>query len=104
VEKRMKMEATDEYELAVLADTFETYATNAQFCKQNGKVYDMPTKTGTYPMIRPEYTIMNKAQAHILKHAGKFGLNPGDRDKIGAKAMKEPEKKKEGFNLKMEVA
>jgi phage terminase small subunit len=61
-------------------------------------------KGGVYRQIRPEYTVMKNEYGNILKHAGKFGLNPGDRDKI-FKKMKD-EKQKKGFNTdgKMKVA
>lgn len=66
----------------------------------------MPTKTGTYPMIRPEYNVMKNEYAQILKHSAKFGLNPGDRAKI-FNMKKKDEGKKKGFDLtgdKMKVA
>ena len=59
-------------------------------------------KGGVYEQIRPEYTVMKNAYGNILKHAGKFGLNPGDRDKI-FKGLKDKEKKK-GFDTGMKVA
>lgn len=95
---KLKMFDVDRFELEMLANCFDKYATNARFCRDNGDCYMMQTKTGEYPMIRPEYNVMKNEYGNILKHAGKFGLNPGDRDKI-FKKMKE-EKGKKGFNLK----
>lgn len=88
----------DEHELAMLAKSFELYAKHAKFCLENGETFDMPTKTGTYPMVRPEYTIMNKEYQNILKHSSKFGLNPGDREKI-FKGLGNEKDKKKVFNL-----
>ena len=96
----------DEYELVMLANSFDLYSQNANYCKANGTCYMMPTKTGEYPMIRPEYNVMKNEYAQILKHSSKFGLNPGDRAKIFNMKNK-GEKAKKGFNLgddKMKVA
>src|SRR6187549_2848035 len=78
----MNCEAIDYLELNMLADAFVNYYEAAEYCRKNGNVYDMPTKTGVYPMIRPEYNVKKNEYDKILKHAGKFGLNPGDREKI----------------------
>jgi hypothetical protein len=51
----------------------------------------MITKTGTYELLRPEYNIMKNEYANVLKHSAKFGLNPGDREKI-FKNIKPPKK------------
>lgn len=96
----------DEYELAMLANSFDLYSQNGNYCKENGTTYLMPTKTGQYPMIRPEYNVMKNEYAQILKHSSKFGLNPGDRAKIFNMKNK-GEKEKKGFDLgkdKMKVA
>jgi len=96
----------DEYELAMLANSFDLYSQNGNYCKENGTTYLMPTKTGSYPMIRPEYNVMKNEYAQILKHSSKFGLNPGDRAKIFNMKKKDGAGKK-GFNLgddKMKVA
>lgn len=100
--KALKMMEADDYELRMLANAFDKYEKNALFCRDNGDTYEMATKTGTYPMIRPEYNVMKDSYEKILKHSGKFGLNPGDRDKI-FKGLKEKEKKK-GFDTGMKVA
>src|SRR5690242_2092968 len=96
-ESKLKMYEIDKFELAMLANSFDKYAMNAKFCRDHGDTFEMATKTGVYPMIRPEYNVMKNEYGNILKHAGKFGLNPGDRDKIFRK-LKE-EKGKKGFNL-----
>lgn len=96
----------DEYEIAMLANSFDLYSQNGNYCKANGTTYEMQTKTGKYPMIRPEYNVMKNEYAQILKHSSKFGLNPGDRAKIFNMKNK-GEKGKKGFDLtgdKMKVA
>lgn len=102
---KLNLMEIDDLELGMLANSFDTYAVNAKFCKDNGQTYDMPTKTGVYPMVRPEYNIMKNEYGNILKHSGKFGLNPGDRDKI-FKGLKDDKGKKKGFDTdnKMKVA
>lgn len=84
----------DEYELAVLAHNFDQFSVAAAWVTRNGSVHEMPTKTGTYPMVHPQFLVMEKCQNHILKHSPRFGINPADRVKLG---LKEPEKKKGGF-------
>jgi phage terminase small subunit len=96
--EKLKTFDVDEHELAMLAKSFELYAKHAKYCLDNGETFEMETKTGTYPMVRPEYTIMNKEYQNILKHGAKFGLNPGDREKIFKGLSSEKEKKK-GFDL-----
>ena len=87
----------------MLANSFDLYAVNADLCNKEGVSMTITTeKGGVYSQIRPEYTVMKNEYGNILKHAGKFGLNPGDRDKI-FKGLKEKEKKK-GFDTGMKVA
>ena len=102
---KLKLFDLDDLEMGMLANSFDIYATNAKFCRDNGQTYEMKTKTGIYPMVRPEYNIMKNEYAQILKHSGKFGLNPSDRDKLFSKAL-EKDKGKKGFDLtgKMKIA
>jgi phage terminase small subunit len=103
--ERLKMADADKFEMAMLANSFDLYADNARVCNEEGVSMEIVTeKGGVYRQIRPEYTVMKNEYGNILKHAGKFGLNPGDRDKI-FKKMKD-EKQKKGFNTdgKMKVA
>ncbi len=86
----------DEYELSMVANCFDKYAVNAAYCQENGDIYEMETKTGTYPMIRPQYNVMKDCHDKIMKHGGKFGLNPGDRSKIFKKL--DQGKKKKAFD------
>ena len=85
----------DELELAMLANSFDLYATNAALCRDDGSTQS--PKGGGWDQVRPEYTIMKNEYQNILKHSPKFGLNPGDRARIfgGMKAAK-----KTGFVLK----
>lgn len=95
----------DKFEMAMLANSFDLYAENAKICNEDGVAMTITTeKGGVYSQIRPEYTVMKNEYGNILKHAGKFGLNPGDRDKLFRK-LKE-DKKKKGFDTgdKMKVA
>lgn len=103
--ERLKMASADKFEMAMLANAFDLYDRNAKICNEEGVSMTIVTeKGGMYSQIRPEYTVMKNEYGNILKHAGKFGLNPGDRDKI-FKKLNEKEKKK-GFDLdgKMKVA
>lgn len=88
----------DDFELAMLANSFYLYGNNAELCNKDGVSMTIITeKGGEYSQIRPEYTVMKNEYQNILKHSSKFGLNPGDRAKIFAGMKKE---KKKGFNLK----
>ena len=102
--EKLKMVEADKFEMAMLANSFDLYADNARVCNEEGVSMEIVTeKGGVYRQIRPEYTVMKNEYGNILKHSGKFGLNPGDRDKI-FKGLKE-DKKKKGFDLdsKMKV-
>ena len=98
---RLKMEDVDTFELTMLANSFALYSECAKLCNEDGVQMTITTeKGGVYSQIRPEYTVMKNEYANILKHGGKFGLNPGDREKIfkGLKADK-----RKGFDLKKAV-
>jgi phage terminase small subunit len=97
--EKLKMFDVDRFELEMLSNSFALYDECAKVCNDSGiSMSFVNDKGGKYEQIRPEYTVMKNEYGNILKHAGKFGLNPGDRDKI-FKKMKE-EKGKKGFNLK----
>jgi phage terminase small subunit len=98
----LKLMDIDDYELRMLANSFDKYSINARFCRDQGDTFEMATKTGVYPMIRPEYNVMKNEYSQILTHSGKFGLNPGDREKI-FKKMKVEEAKPKGFETGMKV-
>lgn len=97
------METIDYLELSMLADAFVNFFEAAKFCRENGNTFEMPTKTGVYPMIRPEYNVKKNEYTNILKHSGKFGLNPGDRERI-FKSLGAGKPKKKQFGTKMKVA
>ena len=102
---RLKMADADKFEMAMLANSFDLYAENAKLCNEEGVSMTIVTeKGGMYSQIRPEYTVMKNEYGNILKHSGKFGLNPGDRDKIFKKLGED--KKKKGFDTegKMKIA
>jgi phage terminase small subunit len=101
--EKLKMMEVDSLELSMLANSFYLYAESAKFCNENGvKLTFITEKGGEYEQIRPEYTVMKTEYQNILKHSGKFGLNPADRDRI-FKSLKD-DKKKKGFDLGMKVA
>lgn len=79
---RLQLETIFYLELSMLADSFANYFDAAEYCAEHGNVYEMPTKTGTYPMVHPSYTVKNKEYVNILKHAPKYGLNPSDFNKL----------------------
>lgn len=95
--EKLKMMDIDSLELSMLANSMAMYFECAEFIKDNGVKMTFVTEKGTYEQIRPEYTVLKNEYGNILKHGAKFGLNPGDREKI-FKGLKEPEKKK-GFEL-----
>jgi phage terminase small subunit len=95
---KLKMFDIDSLELAMLANSFAMYSDAAIICRDSGVSFTITTeKGGEYEQIRPEYTVMKNEYQNILKHGAKFGLNPGDRDKI-FKGLKD-DKKKKGFDL-----
>lgn len=94
---RLKMIDVDSFELTMLANSFDLYQTAAKYCNEEGCSMTIITETGsTYSQIRPEYTVMKNEYQNILKHGAKFGLNPGDRDKIFKGLSKA---KTKGFDL-----
>lgn len=117
-ESKLKLLEVDRFELAMLANSFDLYAKAAKYCRDYGismsfKPSDAPedyedladdeketvreSKSskagGIYQQIRPEYTVMKNEYNNILKHAGKFGINPADRSKF-FKGIDKPQKKK----------
>jgi phage terminase small subunit len=88
----------DHMEMAMLANAFDLYAVNAKKCLDIGYTQH-PEKDGGWDQVRPEYTIMKQQYDIIMKHSGKFGLNPGDREKIFSKLKNPKDLKKAGFDL-----
>lgn len=86
--EKYKLETVDEFELKMLANSFDLHAKAAQTCNEEG-VSQNP-KEGGWAQVRPEYTVMKNEYQNILKHSGKFGLNPADRAKFfkGSKGEK----------------
>ncbi len=88
--ERLKVADIDKYELAMLANSFDTYSRMAKYCLDNGV-------SNKHDQIRPEYSVMRNEYQNIIKHSGKFGLNPADRAKF-FKGM-DDKKAKKGFSL-----
>lgn len=87
-------EEGDFLEMTMLAFSFQLYFDCAEFIKANGVSMTFTTKEGgEYSQVRPEYTTMKTEYSNILKHSGKFGLNPAARKRI-FNAVK-PEKESE---------
>src|SRR5687768_2720183 len=80
--KKLRLMEADSLEMIMLANSYDLDYQAAKFCKEKGRVVSMPTKTGSYEMLRPEYNQMKNEYGNILKHSPKYGLNPGDREKI----------------------
>ena len=110
----------DDFEIAMLANSFALYAECAEYCNKWGvsMCFNQSKKgdnvleddlgiteedtgkprAGIYQQVRPEYTVMKNEYNNILKHSGKFGLNPGDRQRL-FKKLSEGKKVKKGFDL-----
>jgi phage terminase small subunit len=102
---KLKMEDVDDFELAMLANSFYLYSDSAAYCNENGVKMTIRTeKGGIYEQICPEYTVMKNEYQNILKHSGKFGLNPGDRSKIFKKLDQGKKVKAFDSKEKMKVA
>jgi phage terminase small subunit len=125
--EKLNMYDVDKFELAMLANSFDLYQKSAKYCLDYGVSMSFPSKDapddfeeldedeketvrdsksmksgGVYQQIRPEYTVMKNEYQNILKHSAKFGLNPGDREKI-FKSLANAKPKKKDFG-KMRIA
>lgn len=80
----------DTLELSMLANSYDAFERAASYCNVNGFSKQIEAKQGSFGQIIPEYTVMRNEYSNILKHSPKFGMNPGDREKIfgGMKAKK----------------
>lgn len=81
----------DNMELSMLANAFDLFEIMSKKCNENGYIAPVSGKNGTFDQVVPEYGIMKQQYDIIMKHAPKFGLNPGDREKIFA-GMKKKKK------------
>lgn len=119
--KKLNLWEADDFEIAMLANSFALYAQCADHCNQWGVSMSFPKKgganmeegdeelavdekeakgvAGIYQQVRPEYTVMKNEYNNILKHSDKFGLNPGARNRL-FKKLSEVKEKPKGFNLK----
>lgn len=125
--EKLSLMDIDRFEMAMLANSFDLYQKAAKYCNDYGVSMKFPAKTapegfdeldedekeavrdskqqksgGMYEQIRPEYTVMKNEYQNILKHSAKFGMNPGDREKI-FKSISKEKKGKKAFG-KMRVA
>lgn len=116
----------DRFELAMLANSFDLYQKSAKYCLDYGVSMSFPSKDapegfddldedekesvresksmksgGAYQQIRPEYTVMKNEYLNILKHSAKFGLNPGDREKIFKSLTSKKSQKKQFGKLRV---
>jgi len=72
----------DSIELSTLANSFDVYESMAKVCNEEGFIASVTGKNGTFDQIRPQYTIMRNEYANIMKNSMKYGMTPGDREKI----------------------
>jgi len=79
----------DTLELSMLANAMDAYERAAMICNEKGFTEDVTGKNGTVKQVIPEYSIMKQQYDLILKHAPKYGLSPGDREKIFGGIKKE---------------
>jgi P27 family predicted phage terminase small subunit len=84
-------EKIDSFELSMLANEFDKYATAAHEAKENETGLYNKFKNGTV-QVNAFHTIMKDSYGLIMKHSPKFGLNPIDREKILGLSKKEEKK------------
>lgn len=73
----------DTLELSMLANSFDIYERMSEICNGENGLTEMVTgKNGTFKQVRPEYTIMKNEYTNVIKNSSKYGLTPGDREKI----------------------
>ncbi len=73
----------------MLSNSLDLYSKAAAYINKYGTT--QVAQSG-YEQVHPNYTILNKEYASILKHSPKFGLNPSDLSKLLSTL---PEKEKE---------
>lgn len=72
----------DAIELSMLANSYDAFERAADFCNRNGFSREIEAKQGSFGQIVPEYSVMKNEYSNIMKHSPKYGMNPGDREKI----------------------
>lgn len=87
------LQDVDVLELSMLANSYDCFERAAKYCNDNGFSREIEAKQGSFGQIIPEYTVMRNEYGNILKHSPKYGLTPGDREKIFG-GLKKKEKKK----------
>ena len=71
----------DIYELTMLANSFDLYEAASERVRLLRDAGDEKA-FGSSGRLSTDYQVMEKEYSKILKHAPKYGLNPGDRHKI----------------------
>ncbi len=71
----------DILELTMLANSFDLYESAAKRLNDL-RMANEPDPYGTKGKLSSDYQVMLKEYEKVLKHAPKYGLNPGDRHKI----------------------
>lgn len=91
--ENLKMKEVDVFTLGALANSIALYIETCEAVNDFGYSNTYITSKGQWVQIRPEYTVMNKELDNIRKLSERFGLTPGDREKI-FKGLQKAEKKK----------
>ena len=81
VEHCRNLMEVDSFELSMLANEYDKYATHVKLAKENGYFNKFNNKT---VQVNAYHTICKDSYQTILKHSSKFGLTPADREKIKA--------------------
>lgn len=95
------IQSIDTLELSMLANSLDIYERMSTICNDPDKGFTehVTGKNGTFKQVRPEYGIMKQQYDLVLKHSGKYGLTPGDREKIfGGLKKKEKKNPNEGLD------
>lgn len=83
----------DSLEMSMLAFSFYQFAEAVKNGIEEGFLNEYENDKGTTIQINGYQAQINQCYSNIMKHSPKFGLTPGDREKITAFAKKETEKK-----------
>jgi len=80
----------DSIELSMLSMAYYQFEQAAIEGLAKGFVNDYSTEEKVSIQVNGYQSVMNSAYSNILKHSSKFGLNPGDREKLDLFKNKEP--------------
>lgn len=87
----------DSLEMSMLAFSFYQFAEAVKSGIEKGFLNEYENEKGSTIQINGYQAQINQCYSNILKHSPKFGLTPGDREKITAFAKKEVQEKS-GFD------